>query len=143
MEAAYVSALAALAGSAIGGLTSFATPWATLRSQTRAQRRASEADKREALFGRFLDEAAKLYADALQHNRDEASDLIGLYALQGRIRLTASTRAVETADTVARTIMDAYSEPNMTLDEIRAAAIDPLQDFSEAARQELRTFEQR
>ena len=141
MEAAYVSALAALAGSAIGGLTSFATPWATLRSQTRAQRRASEADKREALFGRFLDEAAKLYADALQHNRDEASELIGLYALQGRIRLIASARVVETADTVARIIMDAYSAPNMTLDEIRAAAIDPLQQFSEAARQELRTFE--
>ena len=69
-------------------------------------------------------------------------DLIGLYALQGRIRLTASTRVVETADTVARIIMDTYSAPNMTLDEIRAAAIDPLQKFSEAARQELRTFEQ-
>jgi len=142
MEAAYVSALAALAGSAIGGLTSFATSWATLRAQTSAQRRDSEADKREALFGRFLDEAAKLYADAPQHNRDEASELIGLYALQGRIRLIASAPVVETADTVARTIMDAYSAPNMTLDEIRAAAIDPLQQFSEAARQELRTFEQ-
>jgi hypothetical protein len=136
MEAAYVSALAALAGSAIGGLTSFATSWATLRAQTRAQRRASEADKREALFGRFLDEAAKLYADALQHNRDEASELIGIYVM------IASARVVETADTVARTIMEAYSAPNMTLDEIRAAAIDPLQQFSEAARQELRTFEQ-
>jgi hypothetical protein len=30
----------------------------------------------------------------------------------------------------------------MTLDEIRAAAVDPLQQFSEAARQELRTFGQ-
>jgi hypothetical protein len=72
MEAAYVSALAALAGTTIGGLTSFITSWATLRAQTKAQRRANEADKREALFGRFLEEAAKLYADALQHNRDEA-----------------------------------------------------------------------
>jgi hypothetical protein len=44
---------------------------------------------------------------------------------------------------VARIIMDAYSAPNMTLEEIQAAAIDPLQEFSEAARQELRTFEQR
>ena len=79
----------------------------------------------------------------MQHNRDEASELIGLYALQGRIRLIASARVVKTADTVARTIMDAYSAPNMTLEEIRAAAIDPLQEFSEACRQELQTFDQR
>ena len=64
MEAAYIPALAALAGTVIGGLTSFAPSWATLRAPTRAQRRANEADKREGLFGRFLEEAAKLYADA-------------------------------------------------------------------------------
>ena len=60
MEAAYISALAALAGTAIGGLTSFATSWTTQQAQVRAQQLANERDKREALFGRFLEEAAKL-----------------------------------------------------------------------------------
>ena len=63
MDAAYISALAALAGSAIGGLTTFATSWTTQQAQARAQRVANEKEKREALFGKFLDEAAKLYAD--------------------------------------------------------------------------------
>jgi hypothetical protein len=53
MEAAYISALAALAGTAIGGLTSFATSWMTQQAQTRSQRLAAEKEKREDLFGRF------------------------------------------------------------------------------------------
>src|SRR5262249_41206805 len=46
MEAAYISALAALAGSAIGGLTSFASSWTTQQAQARAERVANEKDKR-------------------------------------------------------------------------------------------------
>jgi hypothetical protein len=143
MEAAYISALAALAGTVIGGLTSFATSWTTLQAQARAQRLANERDKREALFGRFLEEAAKLYADALQNKRDDASALIGLYALIGRIRLISSARVVESADTVARIIMDSYPAPNMTLEEIRTAEVDPLREFSEACREELQIFDKR
>ena len=141
--AAYISALAALAGTAIGGLTSFATSWTTLRVQARAQRLANQADKREALFGRFLEEAAKLYTDALQNERDDASALIDLYALIGRIRLISLARVVESADTVARIIMDAYLAPNLTLEEIRTAEVDPLREFSEACRAELQMFDKR
>jgi len=145
MEAAYISALAALAGSAIGGLTSFATSWMTQQAQARTQRVANEKEKREALFGRFLDEAAKLYADALQSKREDAAALmIGIYALTNRIRLSSSARVVESADAVARIIMDAYLSPNMTLQEVRnrwvERHIDPLRDFSEACREELRIF---
>jgi hypothetical protein len=144
MEAAYISALAALAGTAIGGLTSFATSWTTQQAQARAQRLAAERDNRAALFGRFLDEAAKLYADALQNRRDDISGLIGIYALTNRIRLTSTEPVVESADTVARIIVDAYLAPNMTLEEMRAnwidKHIDPLRDFSEACRRELQTF---
>lgn len=80
MEAAYLSAFAALAGTAIAGLTSFATSWTTQQAQARAQRRAIERDARAALFGRFLDKAAKLYADALQNRRDDTTALINIYA---------------------------------------------------------------
>lgn len=58
MDAAYISALAALAGSAVGGLTSFATARSTQHTQARAQRLAESRTKREALYGQFIDEAS-------------------------------------------------------------------------------------
>src|SRR6202008_2455827 len=114
MDAAYISALAALAGTAIGGLTSFATSWTTQQAQARAQRLAAERDSRAALFGRFLDEAAKLYSDALQNRRDDISGLIGIYALTSRIRLMSSAPVVDAAETLTRVIVDAYLAPNVS-----------------------------
>jgi hypothetical protein len=144
MNAAYISALAALAGTAVGGITSFATSWVTQRSQTRSQRLAAEKDKREDLFGRFVDEAAKLYSDALQNRREDAAALMVIYGLTSRIRLIASARVVESAEAVTQTIMDTYLAPNMTLEEVRSTwierHIDPLRDFSEACREELGRF---
>lgn len=144
MEAAYISALAALAGTAISGLTSFATSSTTQQAQARARRLAAERDARTASLGRFLDEAAKLYSVALQNRRDDITGMIGIYALTNRIRLTSSPQVVEAADTVCRIIVDRYFAPNMTLEEMRESWIDrhvdPLRDFSEACRQELRTF---
>jgi hypothetical protein len=145
MDAAYISALAALAGSAIGGLTTFATSWTTQQAQARAQRVANEKEKREALFGKFLDEAAKLYADAMQNKREDApAAMIGIYALTNRIRLSSSARVVEGADAITQIIMDAYLSPNMTVQEVRnkwiEQHIDPLRDFSEACREELQIF---
>jgi hypothetical protein len=104
MDTAYISAFAALAGTAIGGLASFATSWTTQHAQTRAQRIAGERETRAALFGRFLDEAAKLYSDALQSRRDDITGLIGIYALTNRIRLVSSPQVVEAADTVCRSL---------------------------------------
>ena len=145
MEAAYISALAALAGSAIGGLTTFATSWTTQQAQARAQRVANEREKREALFGKFLDEAAKLYADSMQNKREDApAVMIGIYALTNRIRLSSSARVVEKADAITQIIMDTYLSPNMTVEEVRnkwiEQRIDPLRDFSEACREELQIF---
>jgi len=144
METAYISALAALAGTAIGGLTSFATSWTTQHAQTRAQRLAAEREKREVLFGKFLEEAAKLYTDALQNKRDDTAALMGLYGLINRIRLVSSARVIESAEVVAQSIVSAYLAPNMTLEEVRAIFVDqhvdPLRDFSEACREELQIF---
>jgi len=144
MDTAYISAFAALAVTAIGGLASFATSWTTQHAQTRAQRIAGERETRAALFGRFLDEAAKLYSDALQSRRDDITGLIGIYALTNRIRLVSSPQVVEAADTVCRIIVDAYLAPNITMEEMRdnwiGKHVDPLRDFSEACRQELQRF---
>jgi hypothetical protein len=144
MEPAYISAFAALAGTAIGGLASFATSWVTQHAQAKAQRIAAERDARAAMFGRFLDEAARLYSDALQNRRDDVTALMGIYALTNRIRLIASPQVVDAADTVVRIIVDAYQAPNMTMAEMREnwidRHIDPLRDFAEACRTELKTF---
>ena len=144
MDAAYISALAALAGTAIGGLTSFATSWATQQAQARAQRHAAERETRAQLFGRFLDEAAKLYSDALQNRRDDTAALISIYALKNRIRLISSPQVMEAAEAVTRVIVDAYLAPNITMEEMREnwieRHVDPLRDFSDACREELQTF---
>jgi hypothetical protein len=143
MDAAYISALAALAGTAIGGLTSFVTSWMTQHSQAKAQRLATEREKREILFGRFLEEAAKLYVDAMQSTGDAAA-MIHIYALANRIRMISSPRVVESADTLTRIIMETYLGANLTMEEVRAkwieGNVDPLRDFGEACREELRIF---
>jgi len=144
MVTAYISAVAALTGTAVGGLTSFATSWVTQNAQTRAQRLAAEREHRGALFGRFVDEAARLYSDALQNSRNDITKLIGIYSLINRIRLISSPQVVEAAEMVARIIVDAYLAPNLTMEEMRAnwvdRHVDPLRDFSNACRQELQTF---
>ena len=56
MDAAYISTVAALAGSAIGALASIATTWVVQHS-TRAPQRAQDRARREALYGEFMREA--------------------------------------------------------------------------------------
>lgn len=68
MDPAYLSALAALAGSTIGGLTSLATSWLTQHTQFEAQQRTHETSTREELYKDFIEEASKLYADAYEHS---------------------------------------------------------------------------
>src|SRR5262249_2489758 len=144
MEAAYISAFAALAGTAIGGLTSFSTPWTTQQARTPARRRAAQGENPAQVVGRFLRAGGENQAEAPQNHRDDISGLIGIYALTNRIRLMSTEAVVESADTVCRIIVDAYLAPNMTLEEMRTnwidKHVDPLRDFSEACRRELQTF---
>jgi hypothetical protein len=145
MDTAFLSVFAALAGSAVGGLTSLTNSWLTQRTQARAQQRAHEKAQREELYGRFIDEAARLYADALQHQTEEASAVVGLFALVSRIRLVSSPEIITLAEQVAHTIVEAYLAPNQTFREFRDMLhsdafkmFDPLRAFSSACHQELR-----
>jgi hypothetical protein len=90
MNPNYVPALAALAGSAIGGLTSVASAWLSQERQDRAARRAQDMSRRQDLYRRFIDEASKLYADALTRDQAEISALVSVYALIGRMRVLSS-----------------------------------------------------
>ena len=62
-----------------------------------------------------------------------------------RMRVLAAPRTVASADKVMLTIIDAYFAPNHSVRELRdliksGAGIDPLKDFSEAAREEVGTL---
>ena len=68
--------------------------------------------------------------------------LVGLYAMISEMRVLSTTKTIESADEVARLIVNTYRAPNKTLPEledmVNRGAVDVLQTFSEAARQEFR-----
>jgi hypothetical protein len=134
------SALAALAGSAIGALASFATTWLTQHYQDRVQRRAQEMTRQEKLYGDFIDAASKLFADALIHDLDDPSKIVPLYAIMSKLRLFATERTTKAADAVVRRVIETYYAPNEDF-HIRHTgepnALDVLSDFTEACRAEL------
>src|SRR5678815_5423195 len=105
MDASYASALAALAGSTIGGLTSLMASWLTQHVQVGAQQRANDLSRREDLYKTFIEEASRLYADAYEHDATEVSNLVNLYALISRMRVFSPHAVVESADKVARVII--------------------------------------
>ena len=94
------------------------------------------------LYKAFIKEASKLYADALVHEISDISNLVGLYAMISEMRVISARNTVEGADKVARLIVNTYRSPNKSLPEledmVNRGAIDVLQAFSEAARQEFR-----
>jgi hypothetical protein len=108
MDAAYLSALAALVGSTIGGLTSLATSWMTQHGQFRAQQLSHKMTRREELYRDFIEEASKLYADASENSDAQPSKLVRLIALVNTMRIVSSPQIVETADRVVRMIINTY-----------------------------------
>jgi hypothetical protein len=141
MNNAYIPALAALAGSAIGALASFATTWLTQHAQERAQRYAQAMTLREQLYGGFIEEASKLFTDALTHELDDPSKFVALYALVAKLRLFASHSVIANAEEVMRRIIDAYKLPNIDLRKPLNVHEQPENDllraFSEACREDL------
>jgi len=145
MDSATISALAALGGALIGGLTSFATSWLTQQRQAKAQQLAHQLTKREELYRVFIEEASKLHAESLVRETPEVSQLVRLYSMMSLMRMISSTRIVQDADKVIRTIINTYTGPNRTFPELRdmvnSGGIDLLRDFSEACRDEIQRLQ--
>ena len=141
MDTAYLSALSALAGSMIGATASFATTWLTQHSQDRSQRRAQESSRREKLYGDFIDESSKLFADALVNTLEQPSKLVPLYAILGKLRLFASSRTMEVAQAVMHRIIETYYSPPENFhgrEVIEHHNFDVLREFTETCRADLR-----
>ena len=148
MDSATISALAALSGAVIGGVTSFGTSWLSQQTQARVQARAHKLSQREELYKHFIEIASKAYADSLARqaaNVAEITGLVNLYALVSMMRIISSTPIVESANHVVRLIADSYLSPNKTMTQLHqmmdSDSIDALRDFSEACRDELRRLE--
>ena len=141
MNTAYFSAFAALAGSVIGGLTTFAAAWVTQRQQANVQWLLQEKTRRQELYQQFIEDASKLYMDALMHDQAAIPPLVSLYASLNKMRVVSTPAIGERADKLARMIVDTYFLPNKTLPELHAmmksGALDFLRDFSDACRKEL------
>jgi hypothetical protein len=144
MDANYFSAMAGLAGAAIGGLTSFGSTWITQKTQLREQTRDGARKRREQLFVEFMNEASRLFADALTHEKDNIADVVNLYAIAGHMRMVSLPRTIAAAERAIDLIIETYHEPNKTLHELRESAakggLDPLRDLGRACRAELATF---
>jgi hypothetical protein len=144
MDVGFISAFSALAGSAVGGLTSAATTWLSQREQLRAGQVAREITRREDLYRDFITAASKAYGEALTSSEPQVPELVALYAMISRMRVLSAPRTIATADKIMMTIIDTYFSPNHSVRELRdlikaGAGIDPLKDFSEAAREEVIT----
>ena len=140
MDASIISALAALTGAAVGGLTSGIANWLNHRSQVRAQWLMHERSRRQILYRDFIEEASKCYVDALQHDEADIPGLVGLYAKLNRMRVQSSRLVVQRADEVTRKILDTYLEPDKDFVQLREMAVDGtidlLQGFSDACHDE-------
>ena len=142
MDAGYISAISALAGSAIGALASLTATWINTTTQTRITQQLQDRARREALYSEFIHEASKLFADALEHELDDPAKLVQLYATVNTIRLFAHARTLEEAERVIQQIGATYFAPNKELrafaDIAVAGELDPLHAFSSACREELK-----
>jgi hypothetical protein len=78
MDTSVITALAALGGAAIGGLTSVVASWSIQRAQAREQRLAYYQLRRQNVYKEFIEQASKLYIHALRNDKADVSALMGL-----------------------------------------------------------------
>jgi hypothetical protein len=143
MNSSVISAVAALGGAVVGGLTSIAASWMTQQLRVRAKQLAQHKQRRIKLYNEFIEEASKLFVDALEHETPNPSAIVGLYTTISRMRILSSAAVIECAEKVGDVIADTYLAPKMTPDELRETlksrtfhSFDHLRDFSKACRAE-------
>jgi hypothetical protein len=145
MDPAILSATAALVGSLVGGVSTFAASWLTQRWQLHTQTLMQQAVKRETLYAEFIIEASRRFTDAWNHQAEGPEVLASLFSVVERMRLISSSTVISAAEQVLRNVAEAYADPNQTFDEFRERVgkkdpRNPLRDFTEACREELRAL---
>lgn len=141
MDTAWISAFSAVMGSLVGAFTSFVTTYANQRAQYKRDFLSRQFSLRETLYAEFINEAARLTIDSLEHQMENPGSLVTIYALANRIRLSSSEEVVQAATNAIETIVEAYRRPTLTAEQIRQGAYlglkDPVSEFGQACRKEL------
>jgi hypothetical protein len=144
IQTGLVTAVAAVAGSAVGGLASFATTFFAQRHQSHRDLLSKDLSSREELYSQFIKEATTLYVDSLDKTLDNPVSLIGMYSLVGRMRLIAGGEVLSAAEKIANNIVDAYNQPPTTFVDVyklaREGRVDPVKEFTAACREERRVM---
>jgi len=143
MDGAFLPAVSALSGSVVGGLISGIATWASQRFHTRASQLANEISRRQGLYIEFIVAASKAYGDSIVSDQPRIEELATLQAMITRMHIVSSARIIACAEEVLLKTTDNYFEPNKTIKELyelmkTGRAIAPLQDFSDAVREETR-----
>src|SRR5260370_34998868 len=97
MDTAWISAFSAVMGSLVGAFTSFVTTYANQRAQYKRDFLSRQFSQRETLYSEFINEAARLTIDSLEHQMENPRSLWTLYSLSNRIRLSSSEESAPAA----------------------------------------------
>jgi len=140
LDSTIVTGAAAVTGTLLGGLASFASTYFTARRQGHDERVLRDLERREELYAKFNELGSNLLLDAIEHPLDDARKLIGIASLAGRIRLTGSAEVLEAAEAVIDHLIETYQRPPMDLQAaVRAGPheiMTPLTAFTQACRAE-------
>jgi hypothetical protein len=120
IDATIVPAMAGVLGSFVGASATVATAWITQRSLHKRDLFQAEMRKREALYGEFIGECARLLVDAFIHTLDQPDKLLPIYALINRIRLCSCPAVLAEAEHLLRRITEQYFAKNLTVEVLRA-----------------------
>jgi len=136
-----LSAIAIIGGAVIGAGALFATTWLNHYAQERARLIAQSMARREQLYEEFIDEASRLYSDALTNELGDLSKLVRIYAALSKMRLSAPGRVLTRADEIMTRLLELYRTPKTGFDLSQGLPklqdMDLLRAFSDACRDDL------
>ena len=129
-------------GTAMGGFATVAIAWINQKTINQRELLREEIRTRETLYGEFISECARLLVDAFQHTLEKPETLLPAYGLLNRIRMCASHEVLASAEHLLGRITDQYVSSNLSAQELfqlaRSSETDPLKEFGEACRAELK-----
>jgi len=140
MDAAIVTAFAAVGGSLVGGLTSFVTSLTAQRLSARRDREIAELDRRETLYAEFGRSAAELMLDSISSETTDVHRMVSLMTTVGHIRIISTEPVLKAAQVVVASVMASYraapADLHQSLSDRTEDLISPLTAFSDACRTE-------
>src|SRR5262245_29840686 len=116
MDSSFITAMAGVLGSLVGGTSTVAATWVIQRTRSRRKSIDAEIGKREALYGQFISECSKCVVDSFERQLEKPETLLSIYELLNRIRLCSSDSVLREAERALVAITEQYFGPNFSLE---------------------------